>query len=429
MSEVPRAVKKTRTMGSSERADPVKPTSKRLSIDEARKLERAHLIGVYAAIRQPMVIARGEGEYLIDTEGRRYLDLVSGGRAVTTLGHCPGPVVSALCEQAKALMHVSNDFYTASQLLLARELTAQFPGSRAFFCNSGAEANEAAIKLARKYAHGRGGAEKFEIITALDSFHGRTLATLTATGQPKYQKGFEPLVPGFKYVKFNDPEGLCAAVNDNTCAVMLEPVLGEAGVFPATREFMSAARECCDRVGALLILDEVQTGMGRTGKMFAWQHYDARPEIITLAKGLGAGFPIGAMLADEKVASAFGPGDHASTFGGNPLACATALAALRMLVEERLVEKGAESGAHLAKLLAEVTRDAGVADVRCIGLMAGITLARPAAAAVKEACRKGGVLIASVGDSILRLLPPLTICTSRLDEGLGVLGEALREHA
>jgi len=415
-------------MKSSEHPEPVNPASKHLSIDEARALERDHLIGVYVTIRQPMVIERGEGEYLVDTEGRRYLDLVSGGRAVTTLGHCPEPVVEALCEQARSLMHVSNDFYTPSQLLLARELTAHFPGSRAFFCNSGAEANEAAIKLARKHAHARS-AEKVEIVTALDSFHGRTLATLTATGQPKYQKGFEPLVPGFRYVKFNDVEGLRAAVNDKTCAVMLEPVLGEAGVYPATQGFMGAARECCDRVGALLILDEVQTGMGRTGKMFAWQHYGARPDIMTLAKGLGAGFPIGAMLADERVAASFGPGDHASTFGGNALACATALAALHMLVEERLVEKAADSGAHLAGRLAEVTRDAGVADVRCIGLMAGITLAHPRAAAVKETCRKGGVLIASAGDSILRLLPPLTISTARLDEGLGVLREALRQHA
>jgi predicted acetylornithine/succinylornithine family transaminase len=410
-------------------ADREHPAAAGLSLDEARNLEQAHLFGVYTTIRQPMVIERGEDEYLVDTEGRRYLDLVSGGRAVTTLGHCPQRVVRALCEQAAALIHVSNDFYTSPQLVLAKELTAQFSGSRVFFCNSGAEANEAAIKLARKHARARRLDNKFEIVTALDSFHGRTLAALTATGQPKYQKGFEPLVPGFAYVKFNDVEGLRAAVGERTCAVMLEPVLGEAGVFPATEEFMRTARECCERAGALLILDEVQTGMGRTGKMFAWQHYGVRPGIMTLAKGLGAGFPIGAMLADEKIASSFGPGDHASTFGGNPLACASALAALRMLIEERFVEKAADLGVHLARRLEEMGSLPIVSETRCIGLMAGISLARPSAGVVRETCRKAGVLIASVGDSILRILPPLTIQAGALDDGLRVVADALGQQA
>lgn len=417
-----KAKKPKRTKSSELTADP-------MTLEQARALERAHLFSVYTTIRQPMVLERGEEAYLFDTEGKRYLDLVSGGRAVTGLGHCPDEVVRAICDQAATLMHVSNDFYTAVQLEAARMLTALMPNSRAFFCNSGAEANEAAIKLARKHAKGKNGPDKFGIVTCLNSFHGRTLATLTATGQPKYQRGFEPLPAGFSHIPFNDVAALQSAVNGNTCAVMLEPVLGEAGVFPATQEFMRAAREACDRHGALLIVDEVQTGLGRTGKMFAYQHYGIEPDIVALAKGLGGGFPMGAILAREGVAATFGPGDHASTFGGNPLACAAAVATLRMIQEQRLVQRAAERGQHLSSALRELQSHPLVREVRCIGLMAGIDLTRPAAAAVKETCRLAGVLIASVGDSTLRILPPLIISTGEIDEGVRVLREALSAAA
>jgi len=401
----------------------------KMTIERARTLEKEHLFSVYSTIRQPMVLERGEGVYLYDTDGKRYLDLVSGGRAVTGLGHCPEPVVQAICEQAATLIHVSNDFFTPVQLEASRMLTSLMPGSRAFFCNSGAEANEAAIKLARKHAKQKHGPDKFEIITSLDSFHGRTLATITATGQPKYQKGFEPLVEGFSYIPFNDVAALRSAVTEKTCAVMLEPVLGEAGVFPATQEFLQTARQVCNEHGALLVLDEVQTGVGRTGKMFAYQHYGVEPDIVALAKGLGAGFPMGAILAREEVAATFAPGDHASTFGGNPLACAAAVATLKMIKEERLVERAAERGQYLAAALGELRSHPLVREVRCIGLMAGVDLTQPVAAAVKEACRVAGVLIASVGDSTLRILPPMIISTEQIDQGVKVLREALAAAA
>jgi len=398
-----------------------------LNLDEAKTLERQHLLNLYTPIRMPMVIARGEGARLWDTEGREYLDFISGGRAVTGLGHCHPKVVEAIRKQAGQLIHVSNDFYTEPQLLLAKRLSELF-GGRCFFCNSGAEANEAAIKLARKRAYQTSGPEKHEIVTALKSFHGRTMGALAATGQPKYHHGFQPLPGGFVHVPFNDIEALRNAVSASTCAIMLEPILGESGVYPATPEYLSAARELCDANGALLVFDEVQTGLGRTGRMFAYEHFSVEPDVLALAKGLGAGVPIGAMLAREPAASAFEPGDHASTFGGSALPAAAALAVLEVMEEERVVDNAARIGARLADGLRAIQQKTNlIAEIRAWGMMIGVDLARPVAAKVKERCIARGLLIITVGDRMLRLLPPLILTEEQADRGLGALEQVLAE--
>ena len=398
-----------------------------MNFDEAKALERQHLLNLYTPIRMPMVMARGEGARLWDTEGREYLDFVSGGRAVTGLGHCHPKVVEALRKQAGRLIHVSNDFYSEPQLLLAKRLSELF-GGRCFFCNSGAEAVEAAIKLARKRAYKSSGPEKHEIITALKSFHGRTLGALAATGQPKYHHGFQPLPAGFFHVPFNDVEALKAAVSASTCAIMLEPILGESGVYPATVEYLAAARQLCDAGGATLIFDEVQTGLGRTGRMFAYEHFGVEPDVITLAKGLGAGVPIGAMLAREPAASAFEPGDHASTFGGSPLPAAAALAVLDVMDEERVLENVRLVGARLDEGLRAIQRKTPLVEsIRAWGMMIAVDLTRPLAGAVKERCAARGLLVITVGDRMLRLLPPLILTAEEADRGLGLLGEVLSE--
>ncbi len=398
-----------------------------MDYQQARELEQAYLLDLYTPIRMPMVIARGEGAVLWDTEGREYLDFVSGGRAVTGVGHCHPKVVAAIREQAGKLLHVSNDFYTEPQLLLAERLFKLF-GGRSFLCNSGAEANEAAIKLARKYAYKTAGESKHEIVSALKSFHGRTLATVTATGQPKYHEGFRPLPPGFLHVPYNDVKALQGAVNERTCAVLLEPILGESGVYPATPEYLAAARELCSENKAALIFDEVQTGLGRTGKWFAYQHYGIEPDVLTLAKGLGGGVPIGAMMAREPVASAFQPGDHASTFGGSALPAAAALATLRVIEEEKLVENAARVGAILAQGLEALRQKCGlVTEIRARGLMIGVDLAKPVAGQVKSECAQRGLLIITVGDQMLRLLPPLVLSEAQADKGLAILAGVLAE--
>jgi acetylornithine/N-succinyldiaminopimelate aminotransferase len=395
-------------------------------IDEARALEQQCMLNLYPPIRMPMVIARGEGARLWDTEGNEYLDFISGGRAVTGVGHCHPKVVAAIREQAGTLLHVSNDFYTEPQLRLAARLSQLTGGGRCFLCNSGAEANEAAIKLARKHGHETGGPDKYEIVCAEKSFHGRTLATITATGQPKYQHGFEPLPEGFRYVPFNDVAALRRAVTERTCAVLLEPVLGESGVYPATEEFLNTAREQCDAVGAALVLDEVQTGVGRTGRMFAYEHYGLTPDIITLAKGLAGGIPIGAMIAREPVAAAFAPGDHASTFGGSALPAAAALAVLDVIEEEGLLARADTLGRRLvAGLEALREKHALITDIRGRGLMVAVDLAEPVAGRVRSECAARGLFVITVGDSMLRLLPPLVLTDEQADRGLHLLGEAI----
>ncbi|SFH03330.1 acetylornithine aminotransferase [Desulfotomaculum arcticum] len=368
----------------------------------------------------------GKGARLWDADGKEYLDFV-GGLAVNSLGHCHPAVVDAIREQAGQLMHVSNLFYIEPQAKLAELLVQNSCFNRAFFCNSGAEANEGAIKLARKYAWKKHGPGKYEIITAKQSFHGRTLATVTATGQTKYQQGFEPLVPGFKYVPFNDLAALEESIGPQTCAVLLEPVQGEGGVNVATAEYLAAVRELCDRNGALLIFDEVQCGLGRTGKFFAYENYGVEPDIATLAKALGGGFPIGAMLVKAEVAAGFAPGDHASTFGGNPLACAAGLAAMQAMLEEGVVENCARVGAYFKEKLNDLAgKYSFIKEVRGLGLLLGMEMSVEGGRIVNS-CRENGLLINCVNNNVLRFIPPLIINTKDVDRALDILDIVLQK--
>lgn len=376
--------------------------------------------------RLPMALVRGQGAKVWDAEGKEYLDFV-GGLAVNSLGHCHPAVVGSVVRQVNLLMHVSNLYYIEPQAHLARILVENTCCDKAFFCNSGAEANEAAIKLARKYAKQKGGQDKVNIITALKSFHGRTLAAITATGQPKYQQGFEPLPGGFEYVPFNDPAALTKAVSPATCAVMLELVQGEGGVNVADQAYLEQARELCDRFGALLIYDEIQCGLGRTGKFMAYQHYGVEPDIITLAKALGGGFPIGAMLARDEAAAAFNPGDHASTFGGNPLACAAGQAAMEVMLLDGVVENAARIGDYFkSRLLDMASRYPFATEVRGLGLILGLDLAIEGKDIVDN-CRERGLLINCIDNHILRFLPPLIIGEAEVDHALGILEQGLNE--
>ena len=375
--------------------------------------------------RQPVVFVRGEGMKVWDADGKEYLDFLAG-IAVNGIGHSHPALVSAIRGQAGTLMHVCNLYYVPQQPALAKRLVELSGLGKAFFCNSGAEANEAAIKLARKWAKENLGPEKYEIITALGSFHGRTLATVTATGQLKYHEGFAPLMPGFKHVPFNDLSSLELAVTEKTCAVMLEPIQGESGVRPATPDYLRGVRRMCDERGLLLILDEIQTGLGRTGKWFGHEHYGIKPDIMTLAKTLGGGFPIGACLATDRVASAFQPGNHASTFGGNPLACAAALATLDVMEQERLIENAAETGKYLYAALRELKdRRDDIVEVRGIGLMAAIELSREDAPAVAAECLRKGLIVNPVGHNTIRFLPPLIVKKEHVDAAVGIVNEAL----
>ena len=374
--------------------------------------------------RVPLAPVKGEGARLWDADGKEYLDFVSG-IAVNSLGHCHPAVADAICRQARTLIHCSNLYYIEQQARLARLLVENSAMDKVFFCNSGAEANEAAFKLARKYAKITHNAEKVEIITALNSFHGRTLAAVTATGQPKYHKGFEPLPGGFKYVPFNNLEALEQVIGPATCAVLLEPVQGEGGVNVAPRHYLEGVQLLCKEHGALLIFDEVQTGLGRTGRFLAYQHFGVEPDILTLAKALGGGFPIGAMLAREDVAGAFQPGDHASTFGGNPLACAAALAAMEEMLLGGVVENAASVGAYLydqLKVLA--SKYPCVKEVRGLGLLLGMELSLEGKEIV-NGCLEKGLLINCVNNKVLRFIPPLTITRGDVDSALAILDQVM----
>jgi acetylornithine aminotransferase len=386
--------------------------------EELREAAAKYLMQTYT--RQPISIVRGRGSKVYDLEGREYLDFV-GGIAVNVLGHGHPDLVQAIQRQAAQLIHTSNLYYTEPQVQLAKILVEHSFADRVFFCNSGAEANEAAIKLARRYAHGKYGADRFEIITMKNSFHGRTLATITATGQDKVQKGFEPLMPGFGYAFFNDFATLEALTNERTAGIMLEPVQGEGGVYVADQDYLKRLREFCTKRDILLIFDEVQTGMGRTGTLFAYQQLGVTPDIMTLAKGLAGGVPIGACLAKESVASAFVPGAHASTFGGNPLACAAALAVCRVLLEGSLLDQAKQMGEYLAKGLADCKdRYRVVRDVRGIGLLQGMELTIDAKTVVAD-CLARGVLINAAGERVLRFVPPLIITQREIDKLLETL--------
>ena len=358
--------------------------------------------------RLPVTFVRGRGCLLYDDAGREYLDLVAG-IAVNLLGHAHPDVVAAVTRQSAELIHTSNLYFTEPQVDLAQRLVELSFPSRVFLCNSGAEANETAIKLARKWgARNRDGA--FEIISTTGSFHGRTLATVTAGGQHKYSDPFQPLPSGFVHVAYNDPGAIESATSDRTVAVMLEPIMGEIGIVPAARGYLKRVREWCDRKDLLLILDEVQTGLGRTGRWFAHQYAGITPDVMTLAKGLGGGVPIGACLANER-ADVFEPGDHGSTFGGNPLACAAAAAVLHVIERDGLVGHAAEMG----ELLHASLKDLGAKATRGLGLMQAIEFEDPKAKAFQQSCLETGLIVNAVDDHSVRFVPPLIITANEID--------------
>jgi predicted acetylornithine/succinylornithine family transaminase len=374
--------------------------------------------------RYPIALVRGEGCRVWDAAGREYLDFV-GGLAVNGLGHAHPTLGRAIREQAGKLIHGSNLYHIGPQAALARLLVAHSFADKVFFCNSGAEANEAAIKLARKVAKDRGKTDCYEIVTMRQSFHGRTLAAMSATGQEKIHRGFEPIVPGFRYVPFNDLAAAKEAVTATTSAVMVEPVQGEGGVHPADPAFLPALRELCDQRGALLILDEVQCGMGRTGKLFAYEHYQTTPDIMTLAKSLAGGVPIGAMLATDRVAESFSPGTHASTFGGNPLACAGGLAVVETLVADGFLQGVQARSRHFEARLRELqARHSSVRELRIRGLMVGLELDVDGAPLVTR-CLERGFLINCTMGSVLRFLPPLIVTDAEIDRLVETLDELL----
>jgi acetylornithine aminotransferase/acetylornithine/N-succinyldiaminopimelate aminotransferase len=380
-------------------------------------LEHQYVMGTFK--RMPVTLVEGRGVTVRDSEGREYLDLVAG-IAVNVLGHAHPAVATAVARQAGRLIHASNLYYTEPQVALARKLVELSFPSRVFFANSGAEANEAAIKLARKWGKlRRDGA--FEIITTFDAFHGRTLTTVTAGGKDAYSAPFGPLPPGFVHVPFGDLDAIRAATGERTVAVMLEPILGEAGVVPPPAGYLEGARAWCDERDLLLILDEVQTGLGRTGRWFAHQHHGIVPDVMTLAKALGGGVPIGACLAGPR-ADVFEPGDHGSTFGGNPLACAAGLAVLGAIEEEGLVGHAAEMGEHLQASLQELD---GVHQVRGLGLMRSVVFEQAVAREFQSRCLAEGVLVNATDDRTVRLVPPLVISAAEIDQAIERMKRAL----
>ncbi len=376
------------------------------------------------------VPVRGQGSRVWDQSGRELIDF-SGGIAVNGLGHCHPALVQALQEQASKLWHVSNVFTNEPALRLAEKLVAQTFAERVFFANSGAEANEAALKLARRVAHDRFGADKHEIISTTNSFHGRTIFTVNVGGQPKYSDGFGPRPAGIKHVTYNDIAALEAAFNANTCALILEPIQGESGVLPATTEYLAAARRLCDEHNALLIFDEVQTGVGRTGKLFAHEHYGVTPDILTTAKSLGGGFPISAMLTLERWASHFSVGVHGTTFGGNPLACAVAGAVLDVLNQPEVLAGVTERGQQFTNRLEQLGEKYGVfSQVRGKGLLIGAVLNQQwqgKAAEILAAAEQAGVLVLMAGPDVVRFAPSLVIEQEELEQGLHLFEQALQK--
>jgi acetylornithine aminotransferase len=376
--------------------------------------------------RYPVAFVEGRGARLKDADGKAYLDFVAG-LAVCNLGHSHPKVVAAIKEQAERLIHTSNLFHIGPQAELAKLLVENSFAERVFFCNSGAEANEAAIKLVRKYFSDKG-QERFQIISMEKSFHGRTMAAMAATGQEKIRKGFEPLLEKFTYVPFGEVAAVRDAIGDKTAAVLIEPIQGEGGVNMPPVEYMRELRALCDEKGVLLIFDEVQTGMGRTGKMFAYEHYCIAPDVMTLAKGLAAGVPIGAMLATEKVARAFGPGAHASTFGGNFLSTAAGVAAVRATLEDGVLENCVKVGAYFEGKLSELKDEYEfITEVRGKGLILGMAMTIKGADIVRE-CLEQGLLINCAADTVLRFLPPLIITEADVDEMLLILTPILDRY-
>ena len=389
--------------------------------DEIKALNDAHVINTYG--ERNVALSRGEGMRLWDAEGKEYLDFFAG-IAVCNLGHCHPAVTQAICDQAKKLVHVSNLYYIQPQALLAAALAKHTFADKWFFCNGGAEANEAAIKLVRRYWD-KQGTPRPNIITAQQSFHGRAIATVTATGQPKYHDGFQPLVPGFSYVPFNDIDALKAAITPEVGAIMLEPIQGEGGVRVPEESYWKAVRALCDEHNILLILDEVQTGLGRTGPLFAHQGYGITPDIMTLAKGLGNGVPIGAMGCTDAAATGFDVGSHACTFGGNPLSSAAAVATIGALTAPGFLENAQENGRYLFERLAEIADTCtSVVEVRGKGLMVGIEFAQPVAPLIKMLI-ESGIICGPAGPNVLRFLPPLIVEKADIDRVISLLKVSL----
>lgn len=392
-------------------------------IEEAEK----YLMNTYR--RYPVVLRKGSGIKVYGIDGKEYLDFV-GGIAVNVLGHCPRKVVIAVQKQVQRLIHVSNLYHIEPQIRLAKLLVEVSFADKVFFCNSGAEAVEGAIKLARKFAREFISPDRFEIITCHGSFHGRTYGALTATAQEKFHNGFLPLLPGFKYVPFDDIDAIKKAIDKNTCAVMIEPIQGEGGVRVPSKDYLKKVRELCDESGILLILDEVQTGIGRTGKLFAYEHYGIAPDIMTIAKGLGSGIPIGAILAKEHIAKAFTPGSHASTFGGNPVSCAAAIATLETILEDGFIfDNVTRMGAYLMDKLNGLKRDFPdiILSVRGMGLLVGMELLRDCSDIV-NACLQKGLLINCTAGNVLRFTPPLIVQKRDIDLCIDILEEVLEER-
>jgi acetylornithine/N-succinyldiaminopimelate aminotransferase len=389
-----------------------------------KQLSDTYIMNTYG--ERKIALVKGSGTTVWDADGVEYLDFFSG-ISVNNLGHCHPAVVKAIQRQAATLVHVSNLYYIEPQARLAALLSEHCFAKKWFFCNSGAEANEAAIKLVRRYWHEKG-EEKSEIITMEGSFHGRTIVTVTATGQEKYRRGFEPLAPGFRYVPFDDIKALERAITDSTGAVMLEPILGEGGVIVPSLHYLEEVRALCDRHGILLVFDEVQTGLGRTGKLFAYEHFGVTPDIITLAKSLGGGVPIGAAGATEEVAQGFVPGSHASTFGGNPLATAAAEAYLRALLADGVLAKAGRLGELLmSKLRAVAAGHSSVKEVRGKGLMVGVELDFPAAEIVQRFLEER-IIVGSAGQHVLRLYPALVVAEGDIERVVETFDRLLKER-
>jgi acetylornithine/N-succinyldiaminopimelate aminotransferase len=391
--------------------------------DDVARRTRAAMVGNYA--QQPVALARGEGSLVWDVDGRRYVDL-TGGIAVTALGHCHPRVVAALEAQARRVWHVSNHFFQEPQVALAERLVRLSFADRVFLSNSGGEANEAAFKLARRYHRARGD-DRFEFVAFERGFHGRSLFTVGMTGTPAYWQGFEPLVPGIRHAPYGDLDAVKALLSPRTAAIVVEPLQGEGGVRPAPPGFLAGLRALADENGCLLVFDEIQTGMGRTGTLFAYQGAGVVPDVMTLAKALGNGIPIGAMLTTESIAAALVPGTHGSTFGGNPLAAACACAVLDELTDGGVIERSRETGRHLGERLAELAQRLGperVVEARGAGLLRGIQLPGPAAGAIAR-CREQGALVLPAGPDVVRIAPALNIPRDVLDLGLAALERAL----
>ncbi|MDR1159932.1 MAG: aspartate aminotransferase family protein [Syntrophomonadaceae bacterium] len=381
-----------------------------------------YVMNTYA--RYPLALVRGKGSKIWDADGKEYLDFI-GGIAVCVLGHSDQRLNKALQEQSEKLWHCSNLFWIEPQIELAKKLVQNSGLSKAFFCNSGAEANEAAIKMVRKYFYRRGDQKRHSIIVFKNSFHGRTMAALTATGQPKYHEGFAPLVPGFAYADFNDLNSVKALINDETAAVMVEPIQGEGGVTPADIEFLQGLRQICDQKGLVLIFDEVQCGIGRSGHFFTFQKYGVKPDIVTLAKGIAGGFPMGVMLAGELPVTGFEPGDHASTFGGNPLGTAVGNAVFDIVGQEDFLQQVRDKGKYLQNNL-QALKDKRITELRGLGLMLGLEM-NANHTGLLEICRRKGLLLIGAGPKVVRWVPALNISETEMKQAVEIFAEALDE--